>query len=202
MIGNKRILGAFMKVHNIIGIFFSAFFLVFSIPSEAQTLEQKLKECSEISVSLIRLQCYDRITENPDVQSAKPAKERTGLLSRLGRGSENKKNDTEVEEETEAETITKSSSSAETSKSDDNFGLIIRDERESIQTKINGEFNGWDGYTKFNLQNGQVWQQNSYGVLKVKMDNPTVTIKRSRVSDTYVLKIEGLNSSVRVKRIE
>ena len=190
-----------MKVHNIIGIFLLAFFLVFSIPSGAQTLEQKLKECSEITVSLIRLQCYDRITENPDVQSATPARERTGLLSRLGRGSENKKNDTEVEEETETETITKTVSS-EPSKSDDNFGLIIRDERESIQSSIIGEFRGWDGYTKFNLENGQVWQQSSYGVLKVKMDNPTVTIKRSRVSDTYMLKIDGLNSTVRVKRIE
>jgi len=65
-----------------------------------------------------------------------------------------------------------------------------------------GEFKGWDGYTKFELENGQVWQQSSAGVLRVKINNPTVTIKRSRMSDTYMLKVEGLNSSVRVKRIE
>ena len=189
-----------MKIHNIIGMFLMSLLFVFSTQSTAQSLEQKLKECSEITVSLIRLQCYDRITDNPEVQSAKPVRERTGLLSRLGRGSE--KDDAESEEnESENETVAKSDAS-EASKSNDNFGLIIRDERDSIQSRILGEFKGWDGYTKFELENGQVWQQSSAGVLRVKINNPTVTIKRSRVSDTFMLKVEGLNSSVRVKRIE
>ena len=181
-------------------MFLMSFLFVFSSQSNAQSLEQKLKECSEITVSLIRLQCYDRITENPEVQTAKPIRERTGLLSRLGRGSE-KPDDNKQEKDSENETVSNNDSS-EVSESNDNFGLIIRDERESIQSRILGEFKGWDGYTKFELENGQVWQQSSAGVLRVKINNPTITIKRSRVSDTYMLKIEGLNSSVRVKRIE
>ena len=189
-----------MRIHNIIGMFLMSFLFVFSSQSNAQSLEQKLKECSEITVSLIRLQCYDRITENPEVQPAKPIRERTGLLSRLGRGSE-KPDDNKQEKGSETETVSNNDSS-EVSESNDNFGLIIRDERESIQSRILGEFKGWDGYTKFELENGQVWQQSSAGVLRVKINNPTITIKRSRVSDTYMLKIEGLNSSVRVKRIE
>lgn len=189
-----------MRIHNIIGMFLMSFLFVFSSQSNAQSLEQKLKECSEITVSLIRLQCYDRITENPEVQTAKPIRERTGLLSRLGRGSE-KTDDNKQEKDSETETVSNNDSS-EVSESNDNFGLIIRDERESIQSRILGEFKGWDGYTKFELENGQVWQQSSAGVLRVKINNPTITIKRSRVSDTYMLKIEGLNSSVRVKRIE
>tara|TARA_Y100001970_G_scaffold87306_1_gene110182 strand:+ start:666 stop:1235 length:570 start_codon:yes stop_codon:yes gene_type:complete len=189
-----------MKIHNIIGMFIMSFLFVFSTQSNAQTLDQKLKECSEITVSLIRLQCYDRITENPEVQTAKPVRERTGLLSRLGRDSK-KTDDDKKEKESESETVSNNNSSA-VSESNDNFGLIIRDERESIQSRILGEFKGWDGYTKFELENGQVWQQSSAGVLRVKISNPTITIKRTRVSDTYMLKIEGLNSSVRVKRIE
>ena len=189
-----------MRIHNIIGMFLMSFLFVFSSQSSAQSLEQKLKECSEITVSLIRLQCYDRITENPEVQTAKPIRERTGLLSRLGRSSE-KPDDNKQKKDSETETVSKNDSS-EVSESNDNFGLIIRDERESIQSRILGEFKGWDGYTKFELENGQVWQQSSAGVLRVKINNPTITIKRSRVSDTYMLKIEGLNSSVRVKRIE
>ena len=196
----KRFRGDFMRIHNIIGMFLMSFLFVFSSQSNAQSLEQKLKECSEITVSLIRLQCYDRITENPEVQTAKPIRERTGLLSRLGRGSE-KPDDNKQEKDSETETVSNNDSS-EVSESNDNFGLIIRDERESIQSRILGEFKGWDGYTKFELENGQVWQQSSAGVLRVKINNPTITIKRSRVSDTYMLKIEGLNSSVRVKRIE
>ena len=181
-------------------MFLMSFLFVFSSQSNAQSLEQKLKECSEITVSLIRLQCYDRITENPEVQTAKPIRERTGLLSRLGRGSE-KTDGNKQEKDSETETVSNNDSS-QVSESNDNFGLIIRDERESIQSRILGEFKGWDGYTKFELENGQVWQQSSAGVLRVKINNPTITIKRSRVSDTYMLKIEGLNSSVRVKRIE
>ena len=189
-----------MKANKILGIFLLVFSVVFSTQSYGQTLEQKLKECAEITVSLIRLQCYDRITENPEVQSAKPVRERTGLLSRLGRSSENT-NDEKEENDAETEVVANDDTS-QASKSDDNFGLIIRDERDSIQSRILGEFKGWDGYTKFNLENGQVWQQSSAGVLRVKISNPSITIKRSRVSDTYMLKVEGLNSSVRVKRVE
>ena len=189
-----------MKANKIIGTFLLVFSAVFNTQSYGQTLEQRLKECSEITVSLIRLQCYDRITQNPEVQSVKPIRERTGLLSRLGRSSENANDE---KEETDAETaFIASDDTSQASKSDDNFGLIIRDERDSIQSRILGEFKGWDGYTKFNLENGQVWQQSSAGVLRVKISNPSITIKRSRVSDTYMLKVEGLNSSVRVKRVE
>jgi hypothetical protein len=31
-----------------------------------------------------------------------------------------------------------------------------------IETRIDGEFNGWDGETVYKLRNGQIWQQASY----------------------------------------
>ena len=160
----------------------------------AQSVEQKLKECSEIEVSLIRLQCYDRITKSPDVINAKPTRERVNIFSRLANRGEN--------ENTEEEPTSENQSNTSNVKSDDNFGLIIRDDRDSISSKIVGNFEGWSGTTKFKLENGQVWQQSSFGVLRVKMSNPNIVIKRSILSDTYTLKIEGLNSSIRVKRIE
>ena len=85
-----------MRANKILGIFLLVFSAIFNTQLYGQTLEQKLKECSEITVSLIRLQCYDRITENPEVQSAKPVRERTGLLSRLGRSSENTNDEKEA----------------------------------------------------------------------------------------------------------
>ena len=164
----------------------------------AQSIEEELKECSEIEVSLIRLQCYDRITASPDVINAKPARERVNILSRLT----NRNETVDESETTQDEPATENQSNTSTAKSDDNFGLIIRDDRDSISSKIAGSFEGWSGTTKFKLENGQVWQQSSFGVLRVKMNNPNIVIKRSILSDTYTLKIEGLNSSVRVKRIE
>jgi hypothetical protein len=194
-----------MKSKNSIALTIIAIFTLSSMQLDAQMLEQKLKECSEITVSLIRLQCFDRLTSNSEVQKAKPVKERVGIFSRLGRGSQN--NEVQIESEevqvesAETEVVTNNTANQEKDP-EDNFGLIIRDEKDSIESTIIGDFKGWDGYTKFKLGNGQIWQQNSYGVLKVNMSNPDITIRRSRVSDTYTLKVEGLNSSVRVKRIK
>ena len=50
---------------------------------QAQSIEQKLKECVEIEVSLIRLQCFDRIANTPQVENAKSPTERRGIFSRL-----------------------------------------------------------------------------------------------------------------------
>ena len=46
----------------------------------AQTLEQEIEECSKIQVSLIRLQCYDRLTQEPVLtQSTEPARKKFRL---------------------------------------------------------------------------------------------------------------------------
>ena len=182
-----------------LAIYLSITIVILQIDSlYAQSIEQKLKECSEIEVSLIRLQCYDRITKSPDVKDAKPTRERANIFSRLTNRDETVDENQTIEEEP----TTENQSNTSTAKSDDNFGLIIRDDRDSISSKIVGNFEGWSGTTKFKLENGQVWQQSSFGVLRVKMNNPNIVIKRSILSDTYTLKIEGLNSSIRVKRIE
>ena len=168
--------------------------------SYSQTIEQKLKECSEITVSLIRLQCYDRLTQDSSIQTAQPVRERNGLFSRLGRSSSDDEiNETSEEPVSSGQTTTVKTGNETT---EDNFGLVIRDDKKRIQSRILGALNGWDGYTKFELDNGQIWQQSSFGVLRVKMNNPTIIIKKARMSDSYLLKVEGLNSSVRVKRIE
>ena len=60
-------------------IYLSTIIVFFQFDSvNAQSIEEELKECSEIEVSLIRLQCYDRITASPDVKNAKPV-EKEGI---------------------------------------------------------------------------------------------------------------------------
>ena len=95
---------------------------------------------------------------------------------------------------------------------DDRFGLEtikVRVEKllmsrgpEQIESRLMGEFTGWKGNTRFVLENGQVWQQtdNSRFVSR-KMDTPMVTIRRGALG-SYLLKVEGYNSSVKVVRIE
>ena len=88
------------------------------------------------------------------------------------------------------------------SSADDSFGLINRDSVNSIESKIIGDFSGWDGATTFRLENGQIWKQSASAVFRVQMYNPKVVIKKSIITDTYQLSVEGYNSTVRVKRIE
>jgi len=70
-----------------------------------------------------------------------------------------------------------------------------------IQSRYVGEFTGWDGKTIFELENGQVWQQVGSGRMTYKATNPMITIKRAFMG-SYLLKVEGRNKSVRVKRIK
>ncbi len=87
----------------------------------------------------------------------------------------------------------------------DTFGLqnkLANEEPEEIHSTIPGEFKGWSGKTVFKLENGQVWKQVDPGRKVVfKATNPKVTIKKA-VFGSYRLKIEGLNSTLAVRRIK
>lgn len=68
-------------------------------------------------------------------------------------------------------------------------------------SRIVGEFEGWSGKTKFHLENGQVWQQSGHDKWAgVRLENPTVRI-RPGFMGSWVLKVEGYNTTTRVRRI-
>ena len=177
-------------------------------PIHAQTLQDQIDECSNIQVSLIRLQCYDRLTQKPVV--SKPA-ETTRKKFRLRR------NRNQVEDVARNESVTDDSTDVISQKSSgtssvkeidesiETFGneriAQVEDETNQITSRILGEFKGWSGYTKFQLENGQIWQQSSEGLLIVRMNNPTVIIKKSFFG-TYNLNVESVNSTIKVRRIQ
>ena len=169
----------------------------------AQTLDEELKKCSEITVSLIRLQCYDRLAKKPEVRSVQASNQpkRKKIFQRRSRDKvaikEEQKTTTE-ETSTDASVTRKSDNINESS---DNFGKVIESETNEISSRISGQFNGWDGDTKFNLENGQIWQQSGNGILKVSMNNPKVTIEKGRFGG-FIFSVEGYNSKVKVKRVK
>ena len=68
---------------------------------------------------------------------------------------------------------------------------------------VTGTFTGWDGPTRFKLDNGQVWEtigSSKFTPLR-PMENAEVTITRGAFN-SYRLKVEGSNRYVQVKRIE
>ena len=174
----------------------------------AQTLEQEIEECSKIQVSLIRLQCYDRLTQEPVLdQPADTTRKKFRLRRNKNQIKEEARNESVIDESTEVISQKSSGTSSvnEIDESIETFGneriSQVEDETDQITSRILGEFKGWSGYTKFQLENGQIWQQSSEGLLIVRMNNPTVIIKKSFFG-TYNLNVEGVNSTVKVRRVE
>jgi hypothetical protein len=68
-----------------------------------------------------------------------------------------------------------------------------------IESRIDGEFSGWEGETIFKLQNGQIWQQASYAYHYSYKFSPKVLIFRTRSG--YEMQVEGIASRIRVTRL-
>jgi len=164
-------------------------------PIHAQTLEEKLEKCSKTQVSLIRLQCYDRLTQQPTASQPTQTSRKKFRLRR---------NKNQATQEVGKESVTDQSTEVVSQKIDQ-FGserIAQGDEEpDQITSRILGEFKGWSGDTEFQLENGQVWKQSSVGLLIVRIKNPTVTIKKSFFG-TYTLNVEGVNSSIKVRRTQ
>ena len=168
----------------------------------SQTLDEELKECSEITVSLIRLQCYDRLAKAPQVTSAQPAAkpERRSLFQRRARDNRPERQEQQASSNVESETPAVVAQT-QNNQSSDSFGKVNEDETSEITSRIIGQFDGWSGDTVFRLENGQVWRQSGNGFLKVSMNNPRVTIEKA-VFGGFRLSVEGYNSRVKVKRVQ
>lgn len=75
-------------------------------------------------------------------------------------------------------------------------------DRSTIVSRLVGEFDGWDGETIFELENGMVWKQDETDKFFTRsMANPEVTIK-SGLFNSWRLSVEGYNKSVKVERIQ
>jgi len=68
----------------------------------------------------------------------------------------------------------------------------------TIESRIDGEFKGWEGKTVFKLQNGQIWQQASYGYNVTFADSPKVLIYQS--GSEFRMKVEGVDQEIAVQR--
>ena len=83
----------------------------------------------------------------------------------------------------------------------DTRGLPAESDYRPIHSRIVGNFNGWDGNTEFELENGMVWRQAERDSFPTReMHNPEVEI-RPAMFGTWRLSVEGYNRRVRVERI-
>lgn len=69
-----------------------------------------------------------------------------------------------------------------------------------IETRIDGEFSGWDGETIFKLANGQIWQQASYAYKYHYAYSPKVLIYRSGAG--FRMKVDGVDGEIAVRQLK
>jgi hypothetical protein len=69
-----------------------------------------------------------------------------------------------------------------------------------IESRIEGDFEGWDGETIFKLDNGQIWQQASYAYRYHYAYRPEVVIYRS--GGGYRMRVEDVSDTIPVKRLK
>lgn len=84
----------------------------------------------------------------------------------------------------------------------DRRGLPDAKNDEPIKSRLTGNFDGWSGNTRFELENGMVWQQSDSGSYSVSSrSRPEVTITPGFLGSWY-LQVDGMNRRVKVKRIK
>lgn len=70
----------------------------------------------------------------------------------------------------------------------------------TIESQIDGEFEGWEGETIVKLTNGQIWQQTEYHYHYHYAYMPKVLIYRSGAG--YKMKVDGIDRAVGVTQIK
>lgn len=69
-----------------------------------------------------------------------------------------------------------------------------------LETRIDGDFNGFEGETILKLTNGQIWQQSEYWYHYHYAYSPQVTIFQS--NGQYKIQVDGVDKSVDVTRLK
>lgn len=148
-----------------------------SVSGAALADDAAILKCRALGETQARLACYDRIPVG-----AQPATAATATTA-----------------------TTAPAAAAPATTAEQRFGLeqVKRKEVEpqSIESTIEGNFDGWEPGAQIRLANGQVWRivDGSSAVLS-PMKNPKVKVTRNMLG-TLFLEIEGTNNSPKVRRV-
>ena len=73
-------------------------------------------------------------------------------------------------------------------------------ESAGIKSKIDGEFSGWNGPTRFPLKNGQIWETRSTRRYNYSAVDPEVEITRNFLG-IYRMRLVDTGKAINVRRI-
>jgi len=165
-----------MNLPRLPALSFLSLLPLLSVSGAALADDAAILKCRALGETQARLACYDRIPVG-----AQPA----AALA--------------------ATATTAPAAAAPAATAEQRFGLeqVKRKEAEpqSIESTIEGNFDGWEPGAQIRLANGQVWRvvDGSSAVLS-PMKNPKVKVTRN-ILGTLFLEIEGTNNSPKVRRV-
>lgn len=170
-------------IHSIVG---AALLMLPAAHAGAEDPLREFMKCLETADDPARLACYDRLAYalvelGPDAALAPAA---AGVAAGATRAQPDERAALPTPEEAFG-----------------NERLERDDALESVTANVVGGFAGWDTDTTFALDNGQVWQQSTSGRFSYGGPDRPVTIRRAAFG-SFILSPEGLNRTVRVKRIK
>ncbi|MDP7455790.1 MAG: hypothetical protein QGF62_04350 [Gammaproteobacteria bacterium] len=73
--------------------------------------------------------------------------------------------------------------------------------RATVRSRIDGEFSGWNGTTRFPLKNGQVWESRSKRRYLYSAIDPEVEITRNWLG-LHKLRLMDTGQSISVRRVQ
>lgn len=189
-------------IRNLIG------FALTTVLITSMSHADSLGECRQIVNDQDRLACYDLLaarsenTENNFVQNKVNKSVESYPETTINTQSATSNQATRTTQQSESRA--RADASNKTRDAQDTFGLENINTDTTIRTTIDGEFNGWEKGTVFKLANGQTWKvskSDSRPVFRRTTYNPKVVISRG-MFNSYKMKVEGVNRSVKVKRVQ
>lgn len=156
------------------------------VAGAAHADEAAFLRCRNIADGAARLACYDAVQASP-VAPAAPARSAAPAGAAPAPAAA-----------TPATPATPASTAGQ------RFGLPVTvpdAEVTRIESRLIGRLEGWGPYTRFRLENGQVWQVSDDSSRMLDLDKPKVSIRRGALGVFYI-EFEGTNYSPRVKRLQ
>lgn len=155
-----------------------------------------LAECARIGDDIVRLFCYDRVAGRIPAAPVPGAEmDATGPSA--------------AQAPSDAATPARASDSVQeagpgpdpvaTPKAPD--AAAQKSDSRRIEARIVGEFEGWSAGTRFELDNGQVWEATGPSTHYSTSQSPAVVIRRDFLGQ-HLMSIDGVDSKALVRRVD
>jgi hypothetical protein len=156
--------------------------------SAAAAHAQDLRSCRGLPDGAARLACYDALPLPADA-AAPPARPAVAAAAAASG--------------TRTVAAAPAPGAAQAVSGEAAFGLqgAARGEVEAVRSSVAGRFQGWGPRTRIRLANGQVWEVSDDSTAATWLQNPLVVVRRAALG-SFLLEVEGLNRTARVRRVE